>query len=652
MKYTIALICSFLLTHPIYAQDSLATQSPDLLDLSLEQLMNIPVTVASQKSTSLGQTPGSITVFTEDMIQKSGARDINDLLMRVPGFDIANDVGNVLSFGIRGNWGIEGKILVMVDGQIINETSYGSAPLAQRFPLNHIKQIEIIRGSGSVVYGGVAALAVISIKTKTGSDLKGIAFTSSAGNSNQALSGTTQELSLGNQYANGLNVALHLGYHEGNASNRVYNSPSGEQLNYKHESSIRSRYANLNLNYKNLDVHLISEDLRLRRTNDPDGRYTYFSGTYLGSSYTFTHNKLRIIPSISLKRHQPWNVQGGSWDPYKVLSSRMQGSVKAFYEASKKLDLMAGTEYFSIDSWYPAADPAVVFYNGRKSMQLSNYAFFSEAVFHTNQTSVHAGIRFDQHSTAGSAFVPRLAITQSVGNLNIKATYSQAFKTPLIYNVNLTRTIKPERVRMVELEAAYKFTANILLTVNLYDVKIKESIVYQYDAATSVESYANEGTTGTRGIETELRTTGKWGFVTLNHSFYRPAYRGVTSFLVPDSKNAFMGLPAQKITLTSGVQITSKLSVNPSVMVIGKRTSVVHDVIQDIDVTHTEKTFVGFNTSVVWKEVAKGLSLTLSAYDIFNQQLTYLPAYVNGIHPQPAMAREFMLKVSYALTSR
>ncbi len=60
------------------------------------------------------------------------------------------------------------KILVMIDGHRLNEPYTGSA-LANVFSnltVDFIKQVEIIRGPGSALYGANAFLAVINVVTK------------------------------------------------------------------------------------------------------------------------------------------------------------------------------------------------------------------------------------------------------------------------------------------------------------------------------------------------------------------------------------------------------------------------------------------------------------------------------------------------------
>src|ERR1035441_5081951 len=59
-------------------------------DMSIEELMNVPVSVASGKATTVGLSPGIVTLITGDEIRHSGARDLVDVLQMVPGLSFAS----------------------------------------------------------------------------------------------------------------------------------------------------------------------------------------------------------------------------------------------------------------------------------------------------------------------------------------------------------------------------------------------------------------------------------------------------------------------------------------------------------------------------------------------------------------------------------
>jgi iron complex outermembrane receptor protein len=81
---------------------SLAQQSTDLSQASLEDLMNIQVTSVSKKEQKLSQAGAAIFVITQEDIRRSGATNIPDLLRLAPGVDVARVSANQWAISIRG----------------------------------------------------------------------------------------------------------------------------------------------------------------------------------------------------------------------------------------------------------------------------------------------------------------------------------------------------------------------------------------------------------------------------------------------------------------------------------------------------------------------------------------------------------------------
>ncbi len=160
-----------LATDPFYtAYDD----TPRFSDM-LEQLKHTRTTVstASKMKETLEEVPVPVTLITEEMIRVSNAQSIEDLLMLyVPGFSkISSTEKNIAMRGIYGM--AQETMLVMVDGHRINSITTNAAALDFRHSLDKIKQIEVLRGPASSLYGNVALTAVINIITKSGDDING-----------------------------------------------------------------------------------------------------------------------------------------------------------------------------------------------------------------------------------------------------------------------------------------------------------------------------------------------------------------------------------------------------------------------------------------------------------------------------------------------
>ena len=133
------------------------------------------ITTASQQAESIEEAPVPVTLITEEMIRNVGARTLKEALVAfVPGMtDVAaNEEMNVAMRGIYSSG--QEKILIMLDGHRLNSYSTNTASPDFSISLEKVKQIEVLRGPASSLYGGVALTGVVNVITKEGSDVDGL----------------------------------------------------------------------------------------------------------------------------------------------------------------------------------------------------------------------------------------------------------------------------------------------------------------------------------------------------------------------------------------------------------------------------------------------------------------------------------------------
>ena len=182
---------------PLAGQEEASAQDPggsfegadlDLSELSLEELMEVPVEVGSRQAQSLGRTAASVFVLNEPEIRRSGLRSVPELLRLVPGLIIATDVPGAYAFTSRlGEWNFAG-MLVLIDGQrLYNTLLEREYWQAVDLPVEIIERIEVVRGPGGSRWGDSASNGVINIVTKqAGEGTKGLLLTGWAGNEQYA----------------------------------------------------------------------------------------------------------------------------------------------------------------------------------------------------------------------------------------------------------------------------------------------------------------------------------------------------------------------------------------------------------------------------------------------------------------------------------
>jgi outer membrane cobalamin receptor len=649
------------------------------LSSELEQLINSLIGVASKKPLSARNSPSIVSLVTDEEIRNSGARDLIDVLRLVPGFDFGVDVEGVVGLGVRGNWAQEGKVLLMLDGLEINETMFSSLAFGNRFDVNQIKKIEIIRGPGSSIYGGFAEYGVINIITRSASDLKGISVSGTYGQFSDTYARRNLSISAGQEFGK-LGVSVGAFFGQGQRSNQPYTDflhgtadintiyrPDGSveridtsyhdtRYNMAGNSALNPASINLGLSYGNLRFRGFIENYSMT-TRDmygeaaPEASHLNFR-SYMGELiYTWKYSqKLTVTPQLSYKRQMPWQEE----DVYNMVADRYRGKITANYDAKPWMNVVFGAESFNDRAF--SRFPEYRFYNNENLVSFVNTAAFTQFLFKTPIANITAGARYDYNSAFGSAFVPRLGVTRKFSNLHLKLLYSSAFRAPAIENINLNAdgTISPERTQVVEIEAGYQLNRSMILTANIFDITTKDPIVYyavlhpnnEYE-----EGYANFHRTGSRGLEVEYRWKEKWGYVNANYAYYTNAGKNtVEYYAVASNPNSLLGFANHKINLNSSFRLAKGLSLNPSVNLIGKRYS---NGGLDEDGEYIEKEWAPMYLANLFLQkrnfLVEGLDAGIGVYDLFNQKSVFLQPLWGDHAGLPGPAREFIVRVSYTL---
>jgi iron complex outermembrane recepter protein len=163
------------------------------LDMKLDDLVKQDVVVpgfsqvvstVDRTESTVGRSPAAVFVITPEMIKRSGARTIPDLLRIAPGVDVAQIGSDLWAISIRGfNGRFANKVLVQIDGRVVYTLDFGGVYWNQQdVVLDDIERIEVIRGPGATMWGSNAVNGVINILTKKSSDTQGALIVSGGGN--------------------------------------------------------------------------------------------------------------------------------------------------------------------------------------------------------------------------------------------------------------------------------------------------------------------------------------------------------------------------------------------------------------------------------------------------------------------------------------
>jgi outer membrane receptor for ferrienterochelin and colicins len=135
---------------------------------ALEKLFGEPVTTSVTGSPQrASDVPANMEIITADDIRRSGARTIPDVLRHVAGVEVMEWTNDTADVGVRGyDEAFAHRLLVLIDGRQVYADYYGFTPWSTLpVELADIRQIEIVKGPNSALFGFNAVGGVINIIT-------------------------------------------------------------------------------------------------------------------------------------------------------------------------------------------------------------------------------------------------------------------------------------------------------------------------------------------------------------------------------------------------------------------------------------------------------------------------------------------------------
>jgi outer membrane receptor for ferrienterochelin and colicins len=172
LTVVLIILCTLSITSEVLsAEPNEPFQTDELFNMSIEDLMNVDISVASKKDEPQYEAPGVVVVVPREEIEIYGDRNLHQLLQRQPSVYTRGSYmypNNIASF--RGDMPTHLDLhnLILFNGRPIRESGFGgvSFPVYMTFPMAGLDSVEMIRGPGSVLYGTNAFTGVINLRTR------------------------------------------------------------------------------------------------------------------------------------------------------------------------------------------------------------------------------------------------------------------------------------------------------------------------------------------------------------------------------------------------------------------------------------------------------------------------------------------------------
>ncbi|MEN5116539.1 TonB-dependent receptor [Luteimonas sp. TWI662] len=147
-----------------------ANRIPDQCASTTSELDRVTV-VGTRFAIDVQKYPGSASVLLSDDLDDS--TDIIQALKKVPGIDTGGDGGRAIGqgFTIRGfGHGSESRVILMQDGVRRSANLFANQVSGLSMDSDLLKQVDVVRGSSGITYGGGAIGGVIGSTTKDAGD--------------------------------------------------------------------------------------------------------------------------------------------------------------------------------------------------------------------------------------------------------------------------------------------------------------------------------------------------------------------------------------------------------------------------------------------------------------------------------------------------
>ena len=135
---------------------------------AMEQLFGEPVTTSAiGRPQKMADAPANMVIISQDEIRRSGATNLPDVLRFVTGLDIRRYGAMDADVAVHGyNQPVNPRLLVLLNGRTVYNDIFGFVSW-QLIPvqLDEIRQIEVVKGPNSALFGFNAASGVVNIVT-------------------------------------------------------------------------------------------------------------------------------------------------------------------------------------------------------------------------------------------------------------------------------------------------------------------------------------------------------------------------------------------------------------------------------------------------------------------------------------------------------
>lgn len=415
------------------------------------------VVTASRLEQQLVNAPATVSVITTDVIQSTPATNYAELLRSVPGVNIAQTSARDFNITMRGATStLSTSQLALVDGRSLYLDFFGFVAW-DLLPLNpnEIRQIEVIRGPASAVWGANAMNGVVNFISRTPRELDGNSATISFGAFDRSIDGADADggtmFSINATHARAVNDRWAYKVSGGGFTSDAFARPTGII------PGTQTPYPEFN----NTGTTQPKFDARVDY-DSPEGRYKLvFSGGYAGTEgiiHTgigpFDMNR-GVGLGYATMRYSRNALR------FNVFTNQLNGDATALLSIGpdgRQIPFNFTTRTYDVELGNVSliGSRQVVSYGGnfrinkfdlslapRGDNREEGGAYVQDEIFINDMLRLNLGARVDKFDVIdGLVFSPRLAVVvKPLPDHAVRLSYNKAFRSPSLINNYLDVTI-------------------------------------------------------------------------------------------------------------------------------------------------------------------------------------------------------------------
>ncbi len=516
-----------------------------LFDLSLKELLEIDVSLATGQNQQLLDAPAVISVISAKEIKQWGYLSVAEAIQQLPGIYCIND-RLAVSCSLRGlgsGFRSYNKILkVMINDQPISFRSDSSNYLGpELIPISIIERIEFLRGPASALYGANAFLGVINIITKQ-------ATQNIQGELRSSISSDSSYISADYEYGNadqGFSLALSRAdidqsgavvpdtlpsqslFTPGDSSQSDYQRPVTAFAQYHlvwsdHKTQLNAYWTRQDSKANFVDFGRFSETGELGREVRISVEQGYLQ---LQDDWQVDEN-WQIQSSLAYAKGRPSNKENLDVGLVQTTVERDFGfsaidtSVEALWAVNANHNLMLGLDYsrdeeklfesVEVDRITGVKLAKGIAQGHKTFLNTGVYLQYSGALTQALQLTLNA--RLDDHNIYGKDDNYRVAVVYRFSpRLTSKLLYGTSYKAPAAIQlfgqplfdgeVDGNADLKVESAYTLEAQVQWQFSEKLYASLNVFNMQVDDQVLLALSGAN--QQPINQGEQRTTGIEAE-----------------------------------------------------------------------------------------------------------------------------------------------------